>query len=403
MKKSIKFLLVLLLLLTLVGCTNPTHTYTEKYVVVIETNNGEDDERIVVEAGSQIIIDKEYEYPGHDFAGWYLDEALTIPLTEDYIPESNVVVYAKWILSKNKVIFYVGDTVFNEQVVEEKNYATDPGAPSKEGYEFLYWSSTKTGDIVFNFNRKITKNTNIYAHFKPIEFSVKYDLDYDVYGTKYDLYVDYFGDFYNFMLENTNANFDKFGIKDLDDFLKFCANWDANGKDSFYGVGDAFSNYYVTIDVGGTLENQPETTFIGYCYKNNKYTEFIPFLMQFFAYWRTDEGYTGGSSDPNNTGNDFFASPWASLVDTCKFFHFTSKNLNDTYPWFNSKRVKEALDNVPTVIGDSLPVKGTIENPVIFVDPVRKGYKFLGWYDENGNKVTEAYKAMSVKAKWEKE
>ena len=125
--------------------------------------------------------------------------------------------------------------------------------------------------------------------------------------------------------------------------------------------------------------------------------------MQFFAYWRTDEGYTGGKDDPDNLGNDFFASPWASLVDTCKFFHFTSKNLNDTYSWFNSQRVKDALDNVPGVIGDSLPTIGTIVSPVKFINPVRKGYKFLGWYDENDNLVTEAYHAMTVKAKWEKE
>lgn len=400
MKKIIKFIFIFLILL-MAGCTNPTPP--QKYIITLEYNNGELADELVIEEGTEISINEEIEYSGYDFSGWFLDEQLTIPLPLDYIPSGDITIYAKWEVSKNKVIFYVDEEVFNEQIIEEKGYASDPGVPTKSGYDFVYWASTKDGSIKFNFDRRITKDTYVYAHFRPTEFCVTYDLNYDVYYTKYDLYVDYFTDFYNFMLEHTDVDFSNYKIETVEQFLEFCANWDANGKDSFYGVGDAFDKYYVTVDIGGSLENQPETTFIGYCYKNNKYEEFIPFLMQFFAYWRTDEGYTGGKDDPDNLGNDFFASPWASLVDTCKFFHFTSKNLNDTYSWFNSQRVKDALDNVPGVIGDSLPTVGTIVNPVKFINPVRKGYKFLGWYDENDNLVTEAYHAMTVKAKWEKE
>ena len=132
------------------------------------------------------------------------------------------------------------------------------------------------------------------------------------------------------------------------------------------------------------------------------YEEFIPFLMTFFAYWRTDEGYTGSSSDPNNTGNDFFASAWASLVDTCKFFYFTSDNLNDTYPWFKSERVKDALDNVPGTDKTIKLLYGNIENPVVLPPVTRDGFEFLGWYDENGEKVEIVYNEMTVYAKWKK-
>ena len=401
MKNKFKYIVIIILLLFLVGCNNPTQKKT--YIITIEYNNGQLSDELAIEEGLPIVIDEVIEYSGYDFCGWYLNEELTIPLTENYTPTENITIYAKWEVSKNKVTFYVDDVVFNEQLVEEKGFATDPGTPTKQGYEFVCWSGSKQGDTLFNFSRRITKDTDVYAVFKPKPFTITYDFGYDVYYTKQDLYIAFFTDFYNFMIEYTDVDFSKFKITTVEEFLEFCMNWNANGKDSFYGVGDAFSKYYVTIEIGGELENQPTATFIGYCYQNEKYLEFIPFLMQFFAYWRTDEGYTGSSSDPNNLGNDFFASAWASLVDTCKFFYFTSANLNDTYSWFKSERVKEALDNVPGVIENNYQTTGTIENPIILVELQRDGYKFLGWYDENNNKITEVSQEMTVYAKWEKQ
>lgn len=404
MKKIIKLIFVLTLLFTLctiTGCNN-TQTHTKKYLITIEYNTGDDSNEIVMEEGSILTIEEVINNPGYSLTGWYLDEALTIPLTEDYIVTSDVVVYAKWEVASYKIRFYVGDELYHENTVGYLDVVSLPENPQKEGYNFSHWSSIKNSISKYNLNIKVKNDTNLYAVFEAIPFTVTYNLGYDAFTSKNDLYVAYFTDFYNFMKEKTNANFSKFNIENVDDFLKFCLDWNANGKDSFYGVGDAFASYYVHKNTGSKLEDQPETSFVGYCYKNNKYEQFIPFLMQFFAYWRTDEGYTGGSDDPNNTGNDFFASPWASLVDTCKFFYFTSKNLNDTYPWFNSPRVKDALDNIPGVEKDFGKVQGTIDNPVVLKEPVRNGYTFLGWFDENDNKVTVGDHEMTVTAKWEK-
>lgn len=236
-------------------------------------------------------------------------------------------------------------------------------------------------------------------------FKVNYKLGYEVFETKFDLYQSFFTDFYNFMLKNTDINFKKYNISNLEDFLKFCSNWSADNNHSFYGVGLAFGKYFVHIDVGGKLKDQPKTSFIGYLYQNELYTEFIPFLMRFFEYWRTDEGYTGGDADPTNTGNDFFADDWASLVDTCKFFHFSSKNLNDTYAWFNSKRVKDALDNIPSV-NVNLTDTSEIGTPIILKNISREGYTFLGWYDsveKTAEKVSDVDRDMTVYARWLKD
>lgn len=233
-------------------------------------------------------------------------------------------------------------------------------------------------------------------------FKLTYKIGYEVFDSKKDLYNSFFSDFYEFLKKRTNVNLDKYKINNVKEFLDFCSNWNADNNHSFYGVGLAFGRYFVHLDVGGKLEDQPQTSFIGYLYQNNLYIEFIPFLMRFFAYWRTDENYTGSSADPTNTGNDFFADDWASLVDTCKFFHFSSLNLNDTYSWFNSVRVKDALDNIP---GVNIGISNTShhEDPIILKDITRENHIFLGWYDsleENAKKISSVNREMTVYAKW---
>lgn len=236
-------------------------------------------------------------------------------------------------------------------------------------------------------------------------FKITYEMGYKIFNSKHDLYESFFTDFYQFIKTHTHEDFKKYNIKSVADFLSFCANWEADNSHSFYGVGHAFGKYFVSVDVCGKLENQPKTSFIGFLYQNELYTEFIPFLMRFFAYWRTDENYTGSQADPLNTGNDFFADGWASLVDTCKFFHFSSKTLNDTYSWFNSKRVKDALDHIPGVGITSVDVCD-IDKWLVLEKVSREGYTFLGWYDSkdpSAHHITKVNKDMTVYAKWQKD
>ncbi len=401
MKRKLYLIILLVFSIVLVGCQGTTIEKKE-YIVTVEFNNGEGSNDIIFEDGDLFVVPSEdIKYEGHKFLGWYLDEQFTNPLPEDYIVTSDLLIYAKWEIQEYKVIFYVDDEIYDSQVVKYNELVKEPTPPTKPGYIFRYWGSYKDDDTRFNFYKKTTADTEVYAKWVPLPFGISYNLGFDAFATKNDLYESFFTDFYNFMIENTDVDMSKYKIENVDHFLEYCSNWNAGGKSDLYGAGDAFAKYYVKIEVGGKLENQPTTHFIGYCYQNNKYEDFIPFLMQFFAYWRTDEGYTGGASDPNNTGNDFFASAWASLVDTCKFFYFTSQTLNDKYPWFNSERVKDALDNIPSVL-KNLPDSGDIDNPVVLPMLEREGYIFKGWTDENGNAISIVKEEMTVYANWEK-
>lgn len=236
-----------------------------------------------------------------------------------------------------------------------------------------------------------------------INYSFKpFELQKDLWNSKKELFESFYGDFYEFIINNEGLeDLKKHNINSKEDFYKY-ADYYADGQENCYAIGFSFHKYYLTPDENGTLDTQPDTTFIGWCHKNNKYTDFINFLISFFAYWRNDEGCT--SFVPYNHADKFFNSAWAALVDTSKLFYFTAETV---YGW-QSYRVKYVLDHIPGVIlnhgcGEVLPK--------ILV----AGYEFMGWYDspeENGNLVVDPVENMTVYAHlkrkdiynyWEKE
>lgn len=399
MKKFNRLIIVLLFILILVGCTN--ENTIQNYNVYINILG--DIEEVEVTSGTyayDLLVEPEDEEL--KFNGWFLNEECTEPLKKDHTITSDTYIYAKFYKEQLNVIFYCDGEAVKVSAVDNGTIYTDIPSVNKQGYEFLGWSTKKTHGKLFDFTTPITKDVILYAQFSITQFTITYNLGYESFLTKNDLYVSYFTDFYNFLVANTTCDLEKYEIHNIDEFLDYCKTWNANGRNEMAGLGDAFGQYYLLPQAGTTIDEQPTTHFIGYCYQNGKYLEFLDHLMIFFAYWRTDEGYTGGKDDPNNLGNDFFASAWASFVDTCKFFYFTSKTLNTKYSWFNSERVKVALDIVPSVIENTLKTNGDYFNSITLISITRKGYQFLGWYDEEGNNVSVVNQTMNVYAKWEK-
>ncbi|MBQ2891979.1 MAG: InlB B-repeat-containing protein [Bacilli bacterium] len=230
-------------------------------------------------------------------------------------------------------------------------------------------------------------------------FNIEYDLGFTYYETKKDLYNAFFTDFYNFMKENTDCDFESLGLNSVDDFLTYCMTWKADGMNEMQHIGARFGKYFLTVEVGGSFETQPTTTFVGYCYQNDMYVDLLEFLEVFFAYWRTDEGYTTST----NNGNDFFASAWAAIIDTCKYFYFTSSSITDTYAWFTkerSPRVHYALDHTPYVMDIDLVTTSSETLTLSKID--RMYYDFLGWFDEDGNVHTDVSEDIKLYAKFER-
>lgn len=312
------------------------------------------------------------------------------------------------ILSWHKVALTIdnGNYYVNEVVRSGENISKD--------YDYLLISynndlftnlDINVGDVI-KFSSDITNLTkgsiNLTFEIANNSFTVSYYLGYDIFETKADLYKAFFTDFYYFIQTIDNNKLLEYNINNCEDFLSFCMDWNANEGSAFTGVGNALCSYYINNEENGTFASQPTTSFIGYCYHNNKYVDFLEFLEIFFAYWRTDEGY----SKTDIHGNDFFYSSWASLVDTCKFFYFSSSTLTDKYPWFTkerSPRVHYALDNVPQVAKVKLET-GKLTETITLPEIDLMYYTHLGWYDDPilGNKVTQVSESMTVYARFER-
>ena len=209
-------------------------------------------------------------------------------------------------------------------------------------------------------------------------------LNKDIWKSKQDLFKAYYGAFYEFILNAKGGKEDlaKHNISSLEDFYNF-ADWYAGGMENCYGIGFAFHDYYHEVCENGKIEDQSQEKFIGYLYHNDKFTDFLNFLITFCAWWRNDEGCT--RFVPYNHADDFFNSNWATLVDTSKLFYFTAETV---YHW-QSFRVKYALDNIPGVIlseyNEEIEVSSVDELPKIRV----AGYEFKGWVDEEGNTISK--------------
>ena len=108
----------------------------------------------------------------------------------------------------------------------------------------------------------------------------------DFWNSKRELFEKFYGAFYQFILEHGGKeDLESHNVKSVEDFYNY-ADWNAEGKDSCYAMGFSFHKYYLTPEEGGKIENQPESTFIGYCYHNNLFTDFLDFLITLTDYSR---------------------------------------------------------------------------------------------------------------------
>lgn len=122
------------------------------------------------------------ELDGYKFMGWYSDKKFTkkFDFLEPITNDANI--YAKWV-KIHKVNFIVDDSVYKSENVLNMENVMKPDVPIKEGYSFINWYSDSNYDTLFDFDSKITKDTNIYAKF---EEDIKYyNVTYILEGKEY--------------------------------------------------------------------------------------------------------------------------------------------------------------------------------------------------------------------------
>lgn len=376
------------------------------YYIQYETDGGE----FTGNTKEEYTVFDEFTLPipvkeGYEFKGWYLNEnfegdtitSITKGSKEDYV------LYAKW--EKVYKITYVLD---GGTLPDEAIQYYHPGieeilpTPSKKGYVFMGWNERSNATsgytrVPISYEEDITIN----AIWKKRSYSVDYILPEGLCLDKEHLFRAYFTEFYNYIVNvrDEGGYLSSRGVNNVDDFLKVASTWNGGGA-GMADIGNLAGKFYLKIDTGGKIEDQKaEDGFIGYCLENNKFVEFVYFIKDFFYWWRLDEGYTGGSDDPQGVGSDFLASAWASLVDTAKFFYFEK----DTLPhYFITKgHVPEFYDRIPYIISNTDITFTYIYDWEKGMDLVKNievnGYEFLGWYDNpdfDGEKIERLEKGI---------
>ena len=208
----------------------------------------------------------------------------------------------------------------------------------------------------------------------------------NVYTSKEQLCEAFFTDFYYYIVAyHGTEHLEKNYLFNVNNFVELSQDFTGAGANNLYGIGNIAGRYMLTKDINGILENQSDNGFFGFCYKYGLYEDLLPFLINFFAYWRIDEGYANTS----NYGADIFSEGWAPTVDIAKFFYY-----DENTSYVKTERMIDCLTNTASV------VYGLDEDPM---NIKLRGYKFMGWYDNpefNGSPVTDLTVHKKLYAKW---
>ncbi len=105
---------------------------------------------------------------GYTFDGWYTaaENGDKIDFSA-YTVESDVDLYAHWILKQYTVTFHADGGALSgdsSQEVAHGGKATKPSNPTREGYRFIHWYlSTDTGEAEYNFDTAVTEDITLKA------------------------------------------------------------------------------------------------------------------------------------------------------------------------------------------------------------------------------------------------
>ncbi len=409
-KKILCVLSLLLVILALASCdAAPASTsapepqvFTVTYELMGGTYDGKTAYQVEVnenETVASIAPTKE----GYQFAGWTKNpgagDAPTYSFDQPVVEDT--VIYAIW--NAPELSLHTDGGIFPGT---ETGTAADYSfylnhedfilpTPEKPGFVFAGWydSDTFGGDRIACIPQGSTQNYTLYAKWVPegTVLPIVYgdhcvrnaDGTTSAMPDKEAVYREFYSDFYNFIVQTrgaeaamqSNAAKQHLTVDCVEDFLAIGNDYDA-------GLGDMVALAYIATgwfmgrEVGGTLDGQSTWYFVGHCYQNGQHVALLEHLEKFFAYWRFDEGFT----TPDNNGSDFCASPWASLVDTCKFFYF-----DENTSYVRSQRVLDCFRNIPGVFYPDrleLVTEFAVGQTTPLTRPTFDGYTFVGWYRE---------------------
>ena len=144
----------------------------ESESVAFETNGGTPvPETQYVQTGSVAAEPEAPAKEGFVFKGWFTDAACTNAFDFNTPVTENIILYAGWEQAPAEyctVVFNMQDhgQTPNPQVVQKGSTASEPAAPSAEGFEFKGWFTDAACTNAFDFSTPVTSDTTVYAGWK---------------------------------------------------------------------------------------------------------------------------------------------------------------------------------------------------------------------------------------------
>ena len=327
----------------------------------------------------------------YEFVGWELNGNIITSI--DKTSKEDVTLIAIWQLK-----FDVNKANEVIKMINTLPYHTTYNDKEKIDYILEYYNglTEDTKNLVTNIDILHSK-INVIEEIENNKTEITYVLGDNNYVSREELFNNFFSDFYMFIVNNHGTDYlIENNINNIEDFVTLAADFNGAGVSNLYGIGNLAGRYLLSKDINGILENQPETTFFGYCYQNNLYQDLLPFFIRFFAYWRIDERY----ANLNNYGADIFAEGWAPTVDIAKFFYY-----DENTSYVKTERMLDCFLNTASVVYGDLPTVLT-QGMILPNDLKLRGYIFEGWYDNpefTGDKITtitNTNEKVILYAKW---
>lgn len=153
----------------------PGPSETTYYTVTFDLNyDGAKDITQKVESGKQATAEQ-VTRTNYDFDGWYIDEALTEKYDFGKAVTQDLTLYASWLesgVTYHTVTYhynYQGAPADLVQRVRDGEFASEPAAPERSGYDFFGWYRDAACASKFYFSTAIiTEDTEVYASWNAL-------------------------------------------------------------------------------------------------------------------------------------------------------------------------------------------------------------------------------------------
>ncbi|MDY0210766.1 MAG: InlB B-repeat-containing protein [Acholeplasma sp.] len=145
-----------------------------QFTITYQTNGGSLITEEEQDFGSQITVPEAPYKVGHDFEGWYSDEALTTVFAFSTMPANNITLYAKWVVKNFTISFEEngGETLTDLEVPYQGVMPTMP-VPIKEGYRFVGWFIDEAFTTAFTQEVMADSNIDLFAKYEINEYTIK--------------------------------------------------------------------------------------------------------------------------------------------------------------------------------------------------------------------------------------